>query len=746
MPSMAVLQRFGLAWMLLAFCPQSLLAQGNTASVHVPDAQAPAQMSLLDAGRGLIHLDVAVTDQSGNPVPGLSLNDFTLLDNGRPQKVLSFHAFDESARSDPPLKIILVIDTLDLPGRFPSDERLAVEAFLQKNGGQLTQPVSLYELSAGGFSAVGSTSTDGNTLASDLAHSQNLHQLRSFRSTLRGETWKWMNLNDTPSLEALKAIGDVATIERQLPGRKLLIWVGPGWGIGTGAYAEGTASREDTFYTIRWFSSLLREARITFYSLSVGETEPSRLYLNYLHGVPSPAHASFMSLYRKVLAEQSGGHVLNTSFDLVGQIESCVHEPNTFYTLSFDPPPTMQQNEYHDLNVQINKPGLNARTNTGYYDQPYYSDQPSLTIRSITSEQLGRLLTALYNEPDAKAAHQLSELVLTDRPGMTTVESWTTSLHGKSTRQELTALIDASAFQNPSPSTISTDPPPDASTQQQMILSGADYLAKTIPRLPNFYARRTTVRYQDTPPVYEGDTRISYEPLHVAQTAEEMVLYRDGKEIVDAGAASHKKQKMADRSLVTYGTFGPILRLAQDVFATPASLTWARWEQDGERKRAVFRYAVPVQKSRYDVWGCCLPDGDGMNGFDVIAPYHGEIWIDPASGVVVRLEAIADLGAFVPLRRSDIVVEYGAVEIGGKTYICPVRSVSVMTSRSVMTFREWDEGFRTFGPYATTMNDITFDSYHVFRAESRILVGINPSPGQSPDRKSAVPRSQPDSQ
>ena len=35
-PSMAVLQRFGLAWMLLAFCPQSLLAQGNTASVHAP--------------------------------------------------------------------------------------------------------------------------------------------------------------------------------------------------------------------------------------------------------------------------------------------------------------------------------------------------------------------------------------------------------------------------------------------------------------------------------------------------------------------------------------------------------------------------------------------------------------------------------------------------------------------------------------------------------------------------------------
>ena len=318
-------------------------------------------------------------------------------------------------RQKPPVKIILVIDTLDLPDRLQSDERLAVEAFLQRDGGQLAQPVCLYELSASGFFAVGSTSINGNSLASDLAHSQNLHQLRSFRSTLRGETWKWMNLNDTPSLEALKAIGDIATSERQLPGRKLLIWVGPGWGIGTGAYAEGTVSKEDTFYTIRWFSSLLREARIGLYSLSVGESEPSGFYRSYLRGVPSPAHASFMNLYRKVLAEQSGGHVLNASFDLVSQIESCVNAPDTFYSLSFDPPPTTQQNEFHQLTIQINKPALSARTNTGYYDQPYYSDQPPQTIRSITSAQFGQMLTTLQNEPDAKVAHQLSELVL-DRP------------------------------------------------------------------------------------------------------------------------------------------------------------------------------------------------------------------------------------------------------------------------------------------------------------------------------------------
>jgi hypothetical protein len=157
-------------------------------------------------------------------------------------------------------------------------------------------------------------------------------------------------------------------------------------------------------------------------------------------------------------------------------------------------------------------------------------------------------------------------------------------------------------------------------------------------------------------------------------------------------------------------------------------LIWARWEQDAGSKRAVFRYAFPVQKSRYEAWGCCLPDGDGANDFDMIVPYHGEVAIEPLSGAVVRLVAMADLGAFTPLLRSDIAVAYGPVELGGQTYICPVKSVSVMTSRSVTFLREWDEGFRTYGPYATTMNDITFDSYHMFKAQSRMLVGVNPSP------------------
>ena len=84
-------------------------------------------------------------------------------------------------------------------------------------------------------------------------------------------TYKFRGLASPPSLDALQALGAIATAERRKPGRKLLLWVGPGSGLGSGVYNEAPGPREDTFYTICWFSTLLREARIALYSFSVGE-------------------------------------------------------------------------------------------------------------------------------------------------------------------------------------------------------------------------------------------------------------------------------------------------------------------------------------------------------------------------------------------------------------------------------------------------------------------------------------------
>jgi hypothetical protein len=92
----------------------------------------------LDAGEGRIHLDVVVTDKAGKPVSGLELKDFTLLDDGRPAKILSFHGIDAVAQAaSKPVEVILMLDAVNLGFQAVARTRLQLADFLRQNGGHL---------------------------------------------------------------------------------------------------------------------------------------------------------------------------------------------------------------------------------------------------------------------------------------------------------------------------------------------------------------------------------------------------------------------------------------------------------------------------------------------------------------------------------------------------------------------------------------------------------------------------------
>jgi VWFA-related protein len=691
--------------LVLCFLPSSWTQSTN--------AQTPPAHSS-DKEEGLIKLDVLVTDSSGKPVPGLHSNDFALLENGTPNRIVSFHAFDGvSAQPESPVEVILVVDMLQLPISLIMMELSSVEAFLRKDDGHLAEPVRIFTLQESGVWQVADASRDGKALAAQVAHTTQFHLIHGFGGGggIRGSPGP----NGPPSINALAGLGEIAATERREPGRKLLLWVGPGRG------GEATGPQGNTFYEICWFSTLLRESRIALYSISVGETEPSLSYLGYLKGVESVKKASFMNLNRKVLAVQSGGRVLDQSYDLVSEMESCVREASVFYTLSFDPAPADHPEEYHELKVQIDKQGLTAHTNTGYYDQSFYSDQADPAIRQVTVAELKQILEAAHG--DGESAKQLSTLELTERLDDSTLLSF--AKYGKKTEQALTMLADASAFLPLPVAQISTDAPPDVNTQQHLISLAANYLQQIIPKLPNFFAERTTARYQETSVFDAVNRRVEHEPMLPVESFKETILYRNGQEVADARGAKRKKRNAKDPDLITYGTFGPVLGFVHDAIATPGVLTWSHWEQSPSGLRAVFRYRVPAEKSLYTQRGCCLPDGEGTTAFERWAGYHGEISIDPSSGAILRLQAEAEIAHFPPVSKSDIMISYGPVEIGGKSYICPQKSVSIVRMRSIAILGEWDEGFRTYGPWATLVNDITYRGYHMFRGESRMMPGFN---------------------
>jgi VWFA-related protein len=709
-------------------CVALLFAVPRLACAQTEVSQTPSDSPIVssverDRAEGLIKLDVVVTDPAGKPVSGLESADFSLLEEGQPQKILSFQEFTgRGAGLEPSVKIILLIDTIELPANLASEERNSVESYLRTNGGHLAHPVSLFLLSDTGLWTVSHPSQDGQVLAREIERNEFM-RVRANVGWQRGALPSSTELKDPAAESALKALAQIAAEERTRPGRKLLLWIGPGWGIGSGAYADAEPGSPPVFNTVCWFSALLREAHLALYSFTLGEAANSQgeLYKDYLDGVRLPRKASFMHLYRKVLAVQSGGRVVDDGSDLETQIQRCVQDTGYFYRISFDPFRADHPYEYHDLKVEVNRPGLNARTSTGYYDQPYYSTDQIPAPKRISIEQLQKILE--LDESDAEKAKQLTGLELTERLSERRLSALYAIVHGKRTRQELRLLADASAFLDPSADEILAEPPPDQDAQEQMLSLISEYLGRTIHKLPDLFAKRTTVRYQETPMYLAGDTSQTYRPLHITDSWTTTVRYRNGFEMAEA---KPPRRKPNEPELITYGIFGPVL---QGVFAAidkNGGLTWRRWEQGSQGRMAVFRYTVPLDKSLYEVMLCCLPDGDGTKAFQRYAAYHVDIAIDPESGVILRLEFRDDLKSTTPLTRSDIMIEYGPVEIGGKTYFCPIRSVSIVRGRDVGVIREWDEAFRTWGPYGTMLNDVSFDDYHMFRSESRMLTGFSP--------------------
>lgn len=706
-------QRFG-ARLLLAVAG---VAGAHSSVVAQQVAASPLTMPVhvqRDRAEGLLKLDVLVTDSAGKPAMGLNASDFRLFENGREQKILSFDAFNgRQLGSEPPVKIILLMDTIDLPTQLVRNEQDAVESFLRENDGLLSRPTSVFELTNGGLWTLRRTSIDGRVLANEIEHNQ-------FNMIRYNSSWNPGTGQPAHAMEyALQALGHIATEERRRAGKKLLIWIGPEWGVGTGSVG---AREEDSklFGTICWFSDLLREARVVLYNVAAGQNDPgAALYKAYVGGVTVPKKASLMNLHRMVLAIESGGRVVDDR-DLFQEIEESVEDAGAFYRISFDPLRAERVDEYHDLKVEVDDKSLIARTNSGYYDQPFYSADQIPPLKRISLEELQNIVE--LDESDAEKARQLTGVELAERLSERRLLKLHKIAHGKRTRQQLRILADVSAFLEPPADELLKDAAPDESAQRRMLAMASEYLKTTIHKLPDLFAKRVTVRFQESPQYLTTDAK--YQPLHPTDSWTTNIRYRNGAEVTDEKA---RALKSGDPELITHGEFGPVLQGVLDDINKNGQLTWRRWEQGDAGPLAVFRYVIPGDEAFYLVSVCCTPDGDGTQVYARYPRYHGEISIDPENGAILRLTFQSDLKSTTPLSRSDIAIEYGPVDMGGKTYICPIRSVSILRARSVRALSNWDVWFRIYGPYATMLNDVTFDRYHVFRTNSRILTDFTPT-------------------
>ncbi len=336
------------------------------------------------------------------------------------------------------------------------------------------------------------------------------------------------------------------------------------------------------------------------------------------------------------------------------------------------------------------------------------------TARPVTVDQLEQTLSSLHGKPDIETSQQLADLQLTERLSNATLARLKAGSPGLLIAQQLDLLADRSAFLPLPAADISSTPPLDAARQRKLMALTVNYVSQTVHQMPNFLATRDTRGYADRP---EGV--FAFQPLHLVGQSTATVMYRDGRE-VDSAVAGKKGSHAAKTDvvgLVSRGEFGPILSTVL-LDAAQSQLNWSHWQNGAAGPIAVFRYQVPPKQSHYDLGFSYSVDTS--SAFHWLPGYHGELAIDPVTGSILRLTAIADLSPGAPLDLASIMVEYGPVEIGGQNYICPLRSVA-LAQRVTSHVSGFGPSPVKRAPSTTMLNAVRFSNYHVFRGETRIL-------------------------
>ena len=304
-------------------------------------------------------LSVVVTDSKGQPVLDLPASAFTLQDNGTALPLQAVHATARSAG-----RVLLVIDAVNTSFTEVAFERQQIAKYLTANDGVLAQPTAVAIISDTSVEQSMQFTTDGNAL--NAALEQKTVALRTLR---RSAGFYGAQDRLDISLTALNRVLDAAAT---LPGHKSVLWISPGWPLLSGPGVQLSGRDEQQIYReVVSFTNKLHSGNVTLYSLNPLGTEENIgstfYYRQFTGGLRKPSQAQLGNLGVQVLAEGSGGLVLNGNNSLVKLIQQSTADAASTYTVSFVPPPSEPGKDFQSLAIHLADTRLKARTTEGLY-------------------------------------------------------------------------------------------------------------------------------------------------------------------------------------------------------------------------------------------------------------------------------------------------------------------------------------------------------------------------------------------
>jgi VWFA-related protein len=373
------------------FCATAMLlgsvamaAQAPSVPSAAPNGQQQTPVPTLTVSTRLVVLDITVTDKKGNLVEHkLTQDDFTIDEDGQPQRIRSFEAPNEhrfmsgtqpvvtsaadlTKIGDAPVTI-LVLDELNSRFEDMSFSREMLVKYLQSQPAVLKEPTVLMVAMNTTFQQIHD-------------YTQNRDELiEVVKKHMPEYPWRMMNSGKKGPgavermAQVLAALQQIAQSSAGTPGRKNLIWVGNGF---PSADLVGLDDRTSALITaaVRRCTSRLLAARVTMYSINPAPGSSATLdvespddldeMLDANSGDPfSAGTVSFSSL-----APSTGGLAFTGRNDLNNVIREGIDKGQEYYTISYSPTNASQDLvKFRNIRVVMKDPNLRGITRTGYY-------------------------------------------------------------------------------------------------------------------------------------------------------------------------------------------------------------------------------------------------------------------------------------------------------------------------------------------------------------------------------------------
>jgi hypothetical protein len=351
--------------------------------------------------------------------------------------------------------------------------------------------------------------------------------------------------------------------------------------------------------------------------------------------------------------------------------------------------------------------------------------------RKMNVAQLQDVLTGLHNskKSDEQVANELKQIELTEELTPAAMNSMVDLVNGPLSTEQMYVLEARSAMLAPPDTDLPKTAPPDAAAQQSLLAKAQDYAAKTYPQLPRLTATRLAARFQDG-----VETIQSFSGANVKTVNDTDPLWQQIQRYVrlmnthtDTVEIDNGIEKPGSKDTTPWGRNGFVnsmlpflpLNLLTSEAVSSGDPKFLRWETITGHQTAVFAFAVDKKKSHYAINYCCFPatssvgnvlyGGNGTKGggvsanaglsasplsypaggkgnlanvsdwkpFNAKSGYHGELFLDPDSGVVLRTIVEAEFKPSDFVHYENIRIDYAPMPIGGNHLYVPVRSFTI---------------------------------------------------------------------